>query len=53
MYDLLNRYGLTYKLYNGKDGIEWHKTVDYDQLEPVMNKEIEDSIGFLKRELGD
>lgn len=51
MYDILSRYGILYKNYNDDAGIKWQKTIDYNRLTPIIEKEIKDSIEFLKYEI--
>lgn len=51
MYDILSRYGILYKNYNDDGGIEWQKPIDYQRLTPVIEKEIKDSLNFLKYEV--
>lgn len=47
MYDLLGRYGLSYKIYVDRDKTNWQHTIDYDYLYPRINAEIEDSMNYL------
>lgn len=51
MYDLLSRYDILYKNYQDDGGDEWKKTVDYQRLNPVIDKEIKESMEFLKKEI--
>lgn len=50
MYDILNRYGLSYKIYNSQADA-WKKNIDYINIEGIMNSEIIESMLFLKQEL--
>lgn len=50
MLDLLNRYGLEYKIYDGNTR-EWFKNIDYKKVSVIMENEIIDSINFLKSEI--
>lgn len=45
MYDILSRYGILYKNYNDNGGKKWQKTIDYQKLTPIIEKEI---YGFLE-----
>lgn len=51
MYDILSRYGILYKNYNGDGGKEWQKPIDYQNLTPIIENEIRDSMEFLKFEV--
>lgn len=51
MYDLLSRYDILYKNYQDDGGDEWKKTVNYQRLNPVIDKEIKESMEFLKKEI--
>lgn len=51
MYDILSRYGILYKNYNDDGGKEWQKKIDYDKVTPIIEKEIHDSMDFLKFEI--
>lgn len=51
MYDILSRYGILFKNYNDDGGMEWQKAIDYRRLTPVIEKEIEDSMDYLKFEI--
>lgn len=51
MYDILSRYGILYKNYNGDGGKEWQKPIDYQKLTPIIENEIRDSMEFLKFEV--
>lgn len=52
MYDILNRYGLLYKLYTDSSNESWRRTIDYNKVNPVIENEIKDSMGYLKYEIG-
>lgn len=47
MYDLLGRYGLIHKIYTSSNKIDWQNRIDYDELFPIINIEIENSLKFL------
>lgn len=51
MYDILNRYGLMYKLYTDSSNESWQQTIDYNKVNPVIETEIEDSMNFLCEEI--
>lgn len=51
MYDILNRYGLLYKLYTDSSNKSWMQTIDYNKVNPVIENEIKDSMGYLKYEI--
>ena len=51
MYDIMKRYGLLYKNYNDDTGTTWQKQIDYDKVDAIINKEIEDSMNYLKYEI--
>lgn len=51
MYDILSRYGILYKNYNDNGGKKWQKTIDYQKLTPIIEKEIKESMDFLKYEV--
>lgn len=51
MYDLFNRYDLTYKLYDSATS-EWLQPVDFDRVGKIIESEIAESMGFLKKEVG-
>ena len=50
MYDMLNRYNLEYKLYDTTT-TDWQRPVDFERVDIILSKEIEQSIAFLEREL--
>ena len=50
MYDMLGRYGILYKLYT-KENKNWNKKVDFNQVNSIMNKEIEESKNYLVKAL--
>lgn len=50
MYDMLNRYGLDYKLYDS-GSTDWLKSIEYKRVDEILEKEIADSVSFLKREI--
>ena len=50
MYDLLKRYDLLYKLYDANNA-EWLRSIDYDKVNKLMEKEIIDSYTFLQKEI--
>ena len=51
MYDILSRYGLLYKNYNGDGGTNWQQRIDYARLNPLIEGEIKDSMDYLKYEI--
>lgn len=51
MYDILSRYGILYKNYIGEVGSEWKKKIDYLQLNALLEKEINESMEYLKFEI--
>lgn len=51
MYDILSRYGILYKNYNDDGGREWQNPIDYNRLTPLIEKEINESMEFLKYEV--
>lgn len=51
MYDILSRYGILYKNYNDDGGKEWQKKIDYERVSPLIEKEIQESMDFLKFEI--
>lgn len=51
MYDILSRYGIQCKCYNEDGGSEWQKPIDYQKLNPIIEKEINDSMDYLKFEI--
>lgn len=51
MYDILSRYGILYKNYNDDGETEWQKPIDYQRLTPIIEKEIQDSLDYLKSEI--
>lgn len=51
MYDILSRYGILYKNYNDDGGKEWQKKIDYERVSPIIEKEIRESMDFLKYEI--
>lgn len=53
MYDILSRYGILYKNYNTNGSNDWQKKIDYQHLTPLIEKEIEDSLNYLKYEIED
>jgi hypothetical protein len=50
MYDLFERYGLLYKIYDNHPN-EWMKCIDYQKVSCIMDKEIRESFEFLKYEI--
>ena len=50
MYDMLSRYGLDYKLYDS-GSTDWLKSIEYKRVDEILEKEIADSVSFLKREI--
>ena len=50
MLDILNRYGIIYKLYSSQSE-QWKQTVDYKRVTPIIESEITDSIAYLKLEV--
>lgn len=53
MHDILNRYGIAYKNYKGVNDMTWQQPIDYTKISSIINTEIEDSIDFLKLEIGE
>lgn len=51
MYDILSRYGILYKNYKDNGTNEWQKPIDYQQLNPIIEKEIKESMDYLKFEI--
>ena len=51
MYDILSRYGILYKNYNDNGGKDWQKEIDYERVYPIIEKEIHESMEFLKYEI--
>ena len=51
MYDILSRYGILYKNYNGDNTLEWQQTIDYNRVDPIIKAEIEDSMDYLRYEI--
>lgn len=51
MYDILSRYGLLYKNYINSQSNEWQRQIDYSRLTPFIEKEIKESIDYLKYEI--
>lgn len=51
MYDILSRYGILYKNYNDDSCTDWQKEIDYERVTPIIEKEIQESIDFLKYEI--
>lgn len=47
MHDLLNYYGLSYKLYYGNSS-SWLKPINWDVVDQKMNKEIKESLRYLE-----
>lgn len=52
MYDLLNRYGLLYKLYDA-NSTKWLQSIDYTRVDMIMEEEICSSRDFLQFEIND
>lgn len=50
MYDLFQRYGLMHKLYDA-NSTEWLNPIDFNVVNELMNKDIQDSYGFLRYEI--
>ena len=50
MYDLLNRYGIMYKIYD-ENSDAWLRPIDFEKVNHIMNTEISDSIDYLKTAL--
>lgn len=53
MYDILSRYGILYKNYTEDSGNAWQQQIDYQRLTPLIEKEIADSLDYLKYEIED
>lgn len=51
MYDLLSRYGLLYKNYSGI-GVDWHSQIDYIKIDCILEKDVRESLAYLKSEIG-
>lgn len=51
MYDILSRYGILYKNYTASGDNGWQRQVDYWHLTPLIEKEIKDSMDYLKYEI--
>lgn len=51
MYDILLRYGILYKNYKGTGDTDWQRTIDYSIITPLIDREIKDSIDYLKYEI--
>lgn len=51
MYDMFNRYGIGYKLYNPENS-DWLRPVDNDRVDKTLFKETSQSLEFLKMEIG-
>ena len=52
MYDILNRYGLSHKLYD-KFPDKWKETIDHKKLQTVVEQEKRESYDFLVREVNE
>lgn len=50
MYDILSRYGLLYKNYDGKTE-EWFGKIDYQNVDSIIDSEIKESLAFLEYEI--
>jgi len=50
MYDLFERYGLLYKIYDNHPN-EWMKCIDHQRVSKMMDKETRESFEFLKYEI--
>lgn len=51
MYDILSRYGILYKNYNDNSGTGWQQRINYRLLTSLIEKEIKDSMDYLKYEI--
>ena len=51
MYDILARYGLIHKLYLHPNDNGWQQSIDYDKVNPIVEKEIKESLVYLKKEI--
>ena len=50
MYDMLGRYGLLNKIYDGVSEA-WKQPVDFEKIGRIVEKEIKESVGVLKFEI--
>ena len=50
MYDILSRYGLLFKNYDGKSD-KWFDKIDYPKVDSMIDHEIKDSMSFLEYEI--
>ena len=50
MFDMLGRYGLLNKIYDGKSD-SWKMSVDFESVGKIIEDEIKDSVDFLKYEI--
>lgn len=51
MYDILSRYGLSNKLYRSAEDTAWQQPIDYAKVDPIIEKEIAESMAYLKKEI--
>lgn len=47
MYDILNRYGMPYKLYTDEYNVDWQQSIDYEKIDSIMEKEKKASLRYL------
>ena len=47
MYDILNRYGLSYKIYTNNSNIAWQKKIDFSKVSIVIEEAVNISFGYL------
>lgn len=47
MYDILNRYGLSYKIYTNNSNIAWQKKIDFNKVSIVIEETVNISFGYL------
>lgn len=51
MYDILSRYGLSNKIFTEKKCTTWKTPINYDEVTPIIDSEIDCSMEFLKKEI--
>lgn len=51
MYDILQRYGLHNKIYNNCTSKEWQRSICYEHIRKIIEKEVNNSMAYLRWEV--
>lgn len=52
MYDIMQRYGIQYKLYANNTPKDWQRPINYERISAIIEKEVNNSMAYLRWEIG-